>query len=55
MKKVFLTFVMAMCCTMLAIAVPAKPGIHTFTQSDGTTLKVHAVGNAFNNAILTSD
>ena len=55
MRKIFLTFVMAMCCTMVAIAVPAKPGIHTFTQSDGTTLKVHAVGNAFNNAILTSD
>ena len=35
--------------------MPAKPGWHTIKQSDGTTLKVQAVGNAFNNAILTSD
>lgn len=55
MRKIFMTFVMAMCCTMAVMAVPAKPGIHTFKQSDGTILKVHAVGNAFNNAILTSD
>ena len=45
---------MLLCYTVIAIAMPAKPGWHTMTQSDGTTLKVQAVGNAFNNAILTS-
>ena len=37
------------------MAMPAKPGWSTVTQSDGTTLQVQAVGNAFNNAILTTD
>ena len=37
------------------MAMPAKPGWHTISQSDGTTLTVQTVGNAFNHAILTSD
>ncbi len=44
-----------LCCAIAAMAVPAKPGWHTLKQSDGTTLKVQAVGNAFNHALLTSD
>ncbi len=44
-----------MCCGLAAVAMPAKPGWHTFNQSDGSTLTVQSVGNAFNNAILTSD
>jgi len=44
-----------LCLATMANAVPAKPGWHTITQSDGTTLKVQAVGNAFNNAIVTRD
>ncbi len=44
-----------LCCTLAAVAVPAKPGWHTLRQSDGTVLKVQAVGNAFNHALLTSD
>ena len=44
-----------MCCGLIAQAMPAKPGWQTMAQSDGTTLQVQAVGNAFNNAILTSD
>ena len=55
MYKRFLTLMTLMCCALAAIAVPAKPGWHTIHQSDGTTLTVHAVGNAFNNAILTRD
>ena len=55
MKKIVLTLAVAACCAMAAIAVPAKPGFHTFKQSDGSILKLHAVGNAFNNAIMTSD
>ncbi len=44
-----------LCCCVAAIAVPAKPGWHTIAQSDGTVLKVQARGNAFNNAIFTTD
>lgn len=55
MRKFFLTLLTATCCVIVTMAMPAKPGWHTFMQSDGTTLKVQAVGNAFNNAILTTD
>ena len=44
-----------LCYAIVAMAVPAKPGWHTLTQSDGTTLTVQAVGNAFNHALLTRD
>ena len=55
MKKKFFILSVLFCCAMAAVAIPAKPGWHTITQSDGTTLKVQAVGNAFNNALLTAD
>ena len=42
-------------CALAAVAVPAKPGWVTLKQSDGTLLRVQAVGNAFNHALLTSD
>ena len=46
---------MLLCCGIAAMAVPAKPGWQTIKQSDGTILKIQAVGNAFNHALLTSD
>lgn len=46
---------MLLCCAVAAVAVPAKPGWELMTQSDGTALRVQVVGNAFNNAVLTSD
>ena len=55
MHKRFFALVTLMCCALAAIAVPAMPGWHTINQSDGTTLTVRTVGNAFNNAILTKD
>ena len=55
MKKKCLSLLVLLCTCLAAVAVPAKPGWHTFTQSDGTTLKVQAVGNAFNHALVTSD
>ena len=55
MRKVILTLLMLLCCIITVMAVPAKPGWHTIKQSDGTVLRVQAVGNAFNNALLTSD
>ena len=55
MKKFLLLMVAVLCCGIVAQAVPAKPGWHTMKQSDGTTLQIQAVGNAFNHALLTSD
>ncbi len=54
-KNLLFTLSIVMCCAIVAVAMPARPGWHSFTQSDGTTLRLQAVGNAFNNAILTSD
>ena len=55
MKKNLLLLLMCLCGGLIAQAVPARPGRHTISQSDGTTLQVQTVGNAFNNAILTRD
>ena len=55
MRKSLFLLLTLLCCALAAQAVPAKPGWHKMTQSDGTTLTIHAVGNAFNNAILTQD
>jgi M6 family metalloprotease-like protein len=55
MKKSILLLFAVLWCGIAAMAVPAKPGWVTVTQSDGTTLKIHTVGNAFNSAILTQD
>ena len=55
MRKILFTLVMFLCCAIAAVAMPAKPGWQTITQSDGTTLKVQTVGNAFTGTILTSD
>ena len=55
MKRICISLMLLLCCVMAAVAVPAKPGWHTVNQSDGTTLQVQAVGNAFNHALLTKD
>ena len=55
MKKTIFILAVLLCCAFTAVAMPAKPGWKTFKQSDGTTLTVRAVGNAFNHAILTTD
>ena len=54
-QRIITLFYALVCCGLVTLAMPAKPGWHTMVQSDGTTLKVQAVGNAFNHAILTSD
>ena len=38
-----------------ALAVPAKPGKHTFTQSDGTTITVQNVGDEWHHSLITED
>ena len=55
MKRVSLILIVLLCCGLVAVAMPAKPGWHKLTQSDGTTLTIQAVGNAFNSALLTTD
>ena len=55
MTKTLCVLSLVLCFAVSAVAVPAKPGWHTITQSDGSTLKLQTVGNAFNNAILTTD
>ena len=55
MKKCLLFLLVLLCCGIAAHAVPAMPGWQTVKQSDGTTLTIRGVGNAFNSAILTRD
>ena len=55
MNKNLFILMFCLCMGLIAQAVPAKPGWHTVTQSDGSTLQVQAAGNAFNNALLTRD
>ena len=55
MKRICISLMLLLACAIAAVAVPAKPGWHTLSQSDGTTLQVQAVGNAFNHALLTRD
>ena len=38
-----------------AMAVPAKPGIRTFTQSDGTTIAVELKGDERFHTYVTTD
>lgn len=54
-KRLFFLCFAILCCIVAAVAKPAKPGWYKIKQSDGTTLKIQAVGNAFNHAILTTD
>ena len=54
MRKIFILLTV-LCYGLMAMAMPARPGWHTIKQIDGTTLRVQAVGNAFNSAILTTD
>ena len=55
MRKKLCFLTIYLCVVVIANAVPAMPGWHIVTQHDGTKLKVQAVGNAFNNAIVTTD
>ena len=54
MKKLFTLMAAALIC-FAASAVPAKPGTHTFTQSDGSTITVKMVGDEFHHSFMTLD
>lgn len=39
----------------IAMAVPAKPGVMTMTQTDGTTVQVRLIGDEFAHQYFTPD
>lgn len=53
-KRLALSLLIGATC-LSAIAVPAKPGIRTVTQADGTTLSVRLVGDEFFHTYTTVD
>lgn len=55
MDKRFLTVAAGSLMAIAAWAVPAKPGIHTFTQSDGTTISLELKGDARFHVYVTTD
>ncbi|MBO7609926.1 MAG: M6 family metalloprotease domain-containing protein [Muribaculaceae bacterium] len=55
MKRI-LTFIVAVILLgSAAWAVPAKPGLITITQSDGTKLQIQMFGDEFNRSLATAD
>ena len=55
MNKKFLLSVFFALAWFLAMAVPAKPGFNEVRQSDGTTLKIQAIGDEWYHLTLTAD
>lgn len=55
MDKRLLTLAAGSLITLAAMAVPAKPGIRTFTQSDGTTISLELRGDAKFHVYVTTD
>lgn len=55
MKRIFsIVAVVVMWCGM-SWAIPAKPGLLTVIQSDGTTLHIQMLGDEFNHSVATAD
>ena len=55
MKKTILLLLMGIFCLSNALAVPAKRGLRTVVQSDGSSITVQAIGDEFHHCLLTSD
>ena len=55
MKRFTILMTLALLCAMVATAIPAKPGWHTYTQSDGKTITYQVVGDEWAHAALTRD
>lgn len=55
MEKRILTAAAGALMALSAMAVPAKPGLHTFTQSDGTTITVELKGDERFHTYVTTD
>ena len=47
MKKIIVTILAALCCFTFAQAVPAYPGLISYTQPDGTVIKIRVHGDEF--------
>ena len=45
----------ALTLCLVAAAIPAKRGVRTFRQADGTTISLRLVGDEFSHSYLTSD
>ena len=55
MKKIlFFTLAIVMACSV-AMARPAKPGVHAVTLPDGTTLQVSLAGDEWHHSFVTPD
>lgn len=55
MKKIFSLALIALAGWGIANAVPAKPGLRTVTQADGSTIKVRLAGDEWHHSLLTED
>ncbi len=55
MKKTFLSLFAAAACAMSAYAIPAKPGLITIPQPDGSMLTTRLVGDEFLSFTTTAD
>ena len=47
MKKIFVSFVLALSCVFAAWAVPAYPGLIRYTQPDGSVIMIRVHGDEF--------
>lgn len=54
MKKLFTT-ALGLAATLAALAIPAKPGLRTITQPDGTTVTVRLMGDERFHTLVTTD
>ena len=55
MKRFFTFMAVAMLLCTSAWAIPAKPGLRSVTQSDGTTLQIQQLGDEFHHCLATAD
>ena len=55
MKRIIASLLLVLATWWAAMAVPAKPGYYTFTQSDGTQITVQKVGDEFFHLYITQD
>ena len=55
MRKLFTFFLAVTLLPISVLAVPAKPGLKTVTQSDGSTLQIQMLGDEFHHSLATVD
>lgn len=55
MKRFLISASIALGVSAAALAIPAKPGRHTFTQPDGTTVTLQRIGDERFHTLITTD